>query len=259
MKNLCLAASLIIGFLFISCSNSSIDYSDDIAITDTDTNSSVTIGANGEISLNIRPRSVIKTGLPNYRLFSVYREKYNQKRKRKYIAGDYMHTKYNRDHDHYGNTWHDHFMPGLEALYGFNLVNISHYNIALKKRSLFFDKNVVVNTLYYPSFEKDTLNFNPVQRNYFLVSVYDMDTNNDSIINHKDLRHFYAFDQKGKISDTLVPLNYSVMSSEYDAMNDHMYIHAKLDENGNGKRDEGEPIHIFQIDLENPMKGQRAF
>jgi hypothetical protein len=103
----------------------------------------------------------------------------------------------------------------------------------------------LIKTLYYPTFSKDTLNNKPVVRNYFIVSVYNDDTNKDNFINLKDLRRLYLFDINGEKQKALIPENYSVFKSEYDSDNDLMFVFAQLDNNNNGRQDEGEPIHIF--------------
>ena len=143
-------------------------------------------------------------------------------------------------------------MPGFEAIYGYNLVNISHYNNLTNKENFFFDRPVLVKTLYYPAFSKDTLNDVPVKREYYMVSVYDEDTNKDGYINVKDLRRFYHFDIDAKNKLLLVPKDYSVMSSEYDPENDFMYVFARIDRNENGEMEYEEKTHIFWIDLKNP-------
>ncbi len=143
-------------------------------------------------------------------------------------------------------------MPGFEAVYGYNFVNISHYNNITKTENKLFKKPVLIRTLYYPAFSKDTLNFKPLQRKFYMVSVYDEDTNKDGYINVTDLRRFYYFDINGTNKKELIPNNYSVMSSEYDSANDYMYVFAKLDKNNNGKMEQEEPTDIFWIDLNNP-------
>jgi hypothetical protein len=158
-----------------------------------------------------------------------------------------------------GNQWNYNFMPGLEAVYGYNLVSISHYDTETQTKRNFFEKPVLVRTLYYPSYSKDTLNHEPINRNYFMISVYDEDTNKDGFINMKDLRRFYYFDINVKNKKALIPTNYSVIKSEYDPANDFMYVFAKLDENKNGKSDDKESIHIFWIDLKNPERTGRHY
>ena len=56
--------------------------------------------------------------------------------------------------------------------------------------------------------------------------------------------------------EAMIPINYSVMNSEYDPGNDRMYIFAKVDQNQNGELDIKDPTNIFWINLKNPkMKG----
>ena len=138
-------------------------------------------------------------------------------------------------------------------------MNIGHYDLETKTKNNLFEKPVVIKTLYYPSFIQDALNYRPTQRDYYMVSVYDEDTNQDSLINQKDLRRFYHFDLFGKDKKTLIPKNYSVLSSEYDPENDFMFIFANLDENKNGKREEAEPVHAFWLDLKAPDTGERLY
>lgn len=158
-----------------------------------------------------------------------------------------------------GNNWNYNFMPGLEAVYGYNMVNVSLYDVALQKEKKFFPKPVLIKTLYYPAFSQDMLNYEPVSRRYYLVSAYDEDTNGDGAINIKDLRRFYLFDIHGTSQGPLVPKDYSVYKSEYDPANDLMYVFAKLDENTNGRRDEYEPIHVYWVDLKDPLRTGRLY
>ena len=150
-------------------------------------------------------------------------------------------------------------MPVIQAVYGYNMVNISHYNINEYKQQNFFEKPVLIRTLYYPAFSKDTVNYKPVTRNYFIISVYNDDTNKDGYINQKDLRRFYLYNINGERQKALVPENYSVFKSEYDPANDYLYVFAQLDNNNNGIVDEGEPIHVFWIDLKDPNKAGRQY
>jgi hypothetical protein len=142
----------------------------------------------------------------------------------------------------------------LEGVQGYNFVNISYCDIQSNKRKEFFDKPVLIKTLYYPSFSKDTLNNQIIKRNYFLVSVYNDDTNNDGFINQRDLRRFYLFDSNAERQKQLIPENYSVFKSEYDSENDIMFVFAHLDTNKNGQIEDNEQINIFWIDLKDPTK-----
>lgn len=209
------------------------------------------------LKLETRPSNVLLTGIPNYRLATIYKVNLNKKKKTTYIGSNHFHGNYNQTARTKGNNWNYNYMPGLEAVYGYNMVNISHYDLEANKQKTLFEKPVLIKTLYYPSFSNDTLNFEPVNRDYFMVSVYDDDTNKDNIINVKDLRRLYLFDIKGNKQRPLIPKDYSVFKSEYDPENDFMYVFAQLDENANGQRDEFEPIHIFWIDLKDPKTNGR--
>jgi len=205
-----------------------------------------------------RPSNVLLTGIPNIRLTTVYKVNLDKKGRR-FIGSNSHHSSYYYQDGSDGNQWHDNYMPGIEAVYGYNLVNISHYDIAADRQKELFEKPVLVRTLYYPSFSKDTLDHLPVQRNYFMVSVYNEDTNKDGYINLRDLRRLYWFDMNGVRQAPLVPENYSVQRSEYDPGNDFMHVFAILDENGNGRMEDGEPIHIFWVDLKDPSRTGRLY
>lgn len=209
-------------------------------------------------SLPIKPNKVLITAHPQHKLVTVYKEKITKDGKHTFIDGNYRHYSYNYDDDPC-NEWNGHFMPGLEAVYGYKMYNISHFDTASKSKNDLFDKAVLVKTLYFPAFEQDTLNCIPVKRDYYLVSVYDEDTNEDGVISSKDLRRLYSFDLNGINKQLLIPKEYSVTGSEYDVQNDDMYVFATLDENGNGLTERGELVHIFLLDLQKPQMAQRLF
>lgn len=210
-------------------------------------------------SLPTKPSTVLLTAYPNHRLVTVYKERLSRDSEFLFIDGNYFYSSYSNESYENGNSWHNHFMPGLEAVYGNNMYNIAHYDLSTKEKKHFFKDSVIVNTLYFPSFTQDTLLGKPVKRDYYLVSVYDEDTNNDSIINSNDLRRFYQFNLDVTNMSPLIPINYSVLSSEYDLQNDLMYIFAKLDENTNGMRDLDEPVHIFYLNLKMPSMAERLY
>ena len=212
-------------------------------------------------SLNIktRPGSVVLTGYPEYRLTTIYKLNYDKKNDYYFTGSNSFYRNYSGIGNSDDNQWNNNFMPGLQAVYGFNLVNVSLKNVNTQEQKKLFDNPVLIKTLYIPSFTKDTLFNNPVKRNYYLVSAYNEDTNKDGFINMKDLRRFYVFDLDGGTKEILVPENYSVVSSEYDCANDFMYVYAQLDENKNGQRDETEQVHIFWIDLKNPRNNGRQY
>jgi len=215
--------------------------------------------AKDSTKLDTRPSSVLLTGKKQHRLATIYKVNFNKKTENTFIGSNYFYHNYTEIGHSNGNQWNYNFMPGLEAVYGYNMVNISHYDVKLQKRNDFFEKPVLIKTLYYPSFTRDTLYGNAVDRNYYLVSAYDEDTNKDGFINVHDLRHFYYFDINTNDKTQLIPKNYSVLSSEYDPANDFMFVFAKLDQNENGKGDDHEAIHIFWIDLKNPKNNGRQY
>lgn len=200
-----------------------------------------------------RPRSILLTGNKNHRLTPIFQLTYQEDEKNYYAGSISFYSTYSEDEEEGNNRWNNHLMPGFEAVYGYNLINISHYNIESKQQQLFFDSAVLINTLYYPSLSKDTLNKQLVKRDYYMISAYNEDTNRDSIIDRTDLRRFYYFDVNAQNPKVLIPDNYSVISSEYDPENDAMYIFARLDENKNGQMEVIEAIHVFWIDLKNPQ------
>lgn len=210
------------------------------------------------LKLETRPGSVLLTGMPEYRLTTIYKVNYN-KDKKSFIGSNSYHSTYNEASQSAGNQWNYHYMPGFEALSGYNLINVSHYDVNTNKQKTFFEKPVLVRTLYYPSFAQDTLNYQPVKRNFFMLSVYDEDTNKDGRVDMRDLRRFYYFDKMGNNKRALIPANYSALKSEYDAANDYFYIFAYQDDNNNGQQDQQEPHHIFWVDLKNPERNGRLY
>lgn len=254
MKHIQIITFLLAIFCLIGCSGDALEEKGFSVSQGTEEESDpVTDGLNQDsLTLKTRPSKVLLTGIPEFRLTTVYKVNYTKKDKKSFIGSDYYYRSYTDLGDSPGNQWHYNFMLGLEAVYGYNMVNVSHYNSKTQQQKDLFAAPVLIKTLYYPSFSSDTLNFKPVNRDYYLVSVYDEDTNKDGFISEKGLRRFYHFDIHAENKKPLVPKEYSVLSSEYDSANDFMYVFAQLDTNKNGKRDEGEDIHIFWIDLNNP-------
>jgi hypothetical protein len=199
------------------------------------------------------PNAVIMTGMPAHRLVTVYK----LSRKGSTAGGNYRYYKSAYDEDE--GEGFEHFMPGIDILYGYNLMNIAHYDLNDEKLNFLFDHPALIKTLYYPSFVQDSLDKKPINRDYYLVSVYDEDTNRDTLINRKDLRRFYHFDATSRIKTQLVPANYSVVRSQYDPRNDVMYLFASQDANKNGTRDQKDPVHIFWISLKAPASAKRLY
>lgn len=204
-------------------------------------------------SLNFKTKSVgvLLTGNQNIRISPLYKVNYSEKEKKFFTGSNDFHYGYNDDNPKDGNNWNS-IIPGFEALFGYNLVNIFHFNHSENNGKKLFNKPVLIKTCYYPSFKVDTLNFIPIVRNFYMISAYDEDTNKDKYINIKDLRRFYLFDINGENLGEIVPKNYSVIGAMYDSGNDYLYIDAKLDSNKDGKISENEPVSIFYLDLKNP-------
>ena len=244
---------IILGLLIISCSDSKIEKKGfQVSEISEDENGQKIVGLQiDSIKLETQPRNVLLTFNPEHRLTPIYKVNYDKKTKKTFTGSNSYHTNWDDDYED-GNNWNRNFMPGFEAIYGYNFVNVSHYNNTTKTENKLFEKPVLIKTLYYPAFSKDTLNYKPVKRDFYMISVYDEDSNKDGFINVKDLRKFYHFDINGLNKKLLIPKEYSVMSSEYDSANDYMYIFARKDTNQNGQMESNEPMDIFWIDLKSP-------
>jgi hypothetical protein len=197
------------------------------------------------------PNRVILTGLTDQRLVSIYKSKSTSDN-----SSSSNLEYYSEESEDEANL---HFMPGIDILFGYNLLNIAHYDLQTEKVNYLFSHPVLVKTLYYPSYSQDSLDKKPITRSFYLVSAYDEDTNKDTLINKKDLRRFYHFDAKTCLKTQLIPSNYSVNRSQYDAKNDVMYIFASYDENRNGTQDKSEPVHIFWFSLKTPTKAKLLY
>jgi len=245
--------------LFLTCGNRLEEKGFRVNATSGDNDENTADGISKDsLSFKTRPSSILLTGIPQYRLATIYKVNYN-KDSTTFIGSNAYHFNYDDIGKSNGNQWNYNYLPGFEAVYGYNMVNVSHYDTGTQTQKNFFDGPVLMRTLYYPAFSKDTLNYQPVNRNYYMASVHEEDTNKDGFINAKDLRRFYYFDINAKNRKPLVPQNYSVFQSEYDPANDFMYVFAKLDENRNGQGDDAEVVHIFWIDLKNPERTGRQY
>lgn len=261
MKYLQTIFALALIHLLTGCSNGKLkEKGFSVSSASDDSGSERTDGFNRDsLKMETRPSSVLLTGVPNVRLTTIYKVNVNSKDNTTFIGSNDYYFSYVGEEGSKGNNWNNHLMPGLEAVYGYNMVNVSHYDIKENKQKLLFEKPVLIGTLYCPASSTDTLNNHPVRREYMMVSVYNEDTNNDGFINLKDLRRFYLFNINGERQKALVPENYSVFKSEYDPDNDLMYVFAQLDDNGNGQLEDGEPTHIFWIDLNDPNRTGRQY
>lgn len=221
-------------------------------ITDNNEQESIEGINKDSVGFDTQPSNVLLTGISNIRLTTIYKVNLNKRDGTTFVGSNNF--LYSFAEMGSKNVWNGNLMPGLEGVYGYNFVNISHYDLQTNKRTKLFEKPVLIKTLYYPSFSNDTLNGNPIKRNYIMVSVYNEDTNKDGFINQKDLRRFFLFNMLGERQNQLVPESYSVFKSEYDSENDLMFVFARFDKNANGQIEDNEPIHIFWIDLKDPTK-----
>lgn len=203
------------------------------------------------------PQSVVLTGMARHRLVTVYKSKSESKAEE--TATD-MYSVYGRTYyESYESGREVHFMPGIDLIRGYNLLNVAHYDLVKDTMNYLFEHPVLIKSLYYPSFEQDSLDEKPVNRDYYLVSVYDNDTNQDTLINKGDLRRLYYFNASCTQKIQLLPADYSVIRSQYDSMNDVMYLFARLDANHNGIAEKKEPVHVFWINLKAPARARRMY
>lgn len=248
----------------IGCTNKMKETKEEIAATYTNEeatpNDTLANSIHDNTSINITtstPANVILTGIANEKLIPIY-----SKFKVGTVGAVAAVRKYSSyDVSEYDNTTneYEHFMPGLDVLYGYKLLNIAHYNLKENKLSYFFKTSALIKTLYYPATIQDSIGKQPINRNYYLVSAYDQDTNKDSLINKKDLRHFYCIEANNSIKTLLVPKGYSVKKSQYDFKDDLMYLYATHDSNNNGSVEENEPTHIFYINLKQPTLAVKVY
>lgn len=192
MKSTGTFLTILLFVILASCSNNKLEEKGFPVNTSQTTENGETEDIEGisenSVKFHTRPSSVLLTGISNVRLTTIYKVNLNKKDGTSFIGSNNF--LYNDRDLERGNNWNGNIMPGLRGVYGYNLVNISHYDIQKNKRKELFEKPVLVKTLYYPSFSKDTLNNKIVKRNYILTSVYNDDTNKDGFINQRDLRRF---------------------------------------------------------------------
>lgn len=194
------------------------------------------------------PNSVRITGIENVKLIPIYKIRKTSNRDIQYNEGS-SYYEYNYEGETQREDRFHYFMPGIEIIEGYNLINIAHYDVTNEKLSYFFMKPTLINVVYFPGPEKDSLGVTPVKRNFFLVSAYDEDSNGDSLINKKDLRKFFYINETNSVKKQLIPKHHSVQRSTYDYKSDIMYIYTRYDMNENGQIEKNEPVHIFWISL----------
>lgn len=214
------------------------------------------------VKILTQPGDLLLTANPNIRLNTVFKIERNKKHQTLFWGSNAYHSSYYDDEETRatsGNIWNGHLIPGFEAVYGYNMVNVSLANLSAKTTTLLFEKPTLIKTLYFPSALADTLAFKPVNRKFMMLSVYNQDTNRDGFLNTKDLRRFLWFDLDGQLKGSLIPDNYSVFKSTFDDVNDYLFVYARLDQNKDGSVATAEPIHLFWIDLNNPENRGRSY
>lgn len=251
-----LSCLLLVSLLLFSCSRDTANSSEEISLahdtTAADTSTSISLSPSSTVTY---PNEVLLTGLKEQRLVTIYRK---VKISENTMIEQYAGKSFNY-YDEYSPDHYKFFMPGIDLQLGYNLVNVAHYNFKTQETKLLFDKPAIIRSVYYPSFEQDSLDKKPINRNYFFVSAYNEDTNQDTLLNKKDLRRFFMFNADASQQKLLIPANYSVVRSQYDAGNDVMYIFARHDANNNGRSERSEPLHVFWISLAKPEEGKRVY
>lgn len=260
MRNPKLIVLIIIATVFMSCDDSKPKHNNSPRINSENNDDARSDGFNVDsVNMAIQPGGVLLTGNDQIRLSTVFMVNYNIRQEEYFIGSNNFHFRYDEIVSDSGNNWNNHLIPGLEAVYGYNMVNVAHYDLQSNTRKNLFPGNVLIGTVYYPAYSKDTLFSQPVKRDYIMVSVYDADTNKDGFISTDDLRHMYLYDMYGKRQGSIVQANYGVYKSEYDPANDMMFIYARLDKNKNGTCEEQEPSEVFWIDLKNPKRSGKMY
>lgn len=211
--------------------------------------------SNNFSELNTSPNDLILTGMDKVRLLPIYKIPQSHDKNINYDPK----TTYDGEKELLQEDDYRYYMPGIDIIKGYNLVNIGYYNSDKGTLSYFFKKPVLVKTLYFPGVYKDSLRKQEVNRNFFLVSVYNEDTNHDSLINNKDFRRLFYINSSNETQISLLPNDYSAIRSSYDFKNDVMIIRARKDANKDGNLDKTEPVSIFLLDLKNPTSLKQAY
>lgn len=250
MKKLFLAVSF--ASAFISCNQSKNKKVEQLTYDEYDSSKIDSSGLNKNstfLQIAHSPNSVMLTGMDNIKLIPIYKIKKDADKNINYV----QESSYQQQMEDEKMNFR-YFMPGMDLLSGYNLINIAHYNLQTEQISYFFNKPALIRNLYFPGVQTDSLNKKPIARNFFLISVYDEDTNKDSLINKKDLRRIYYIDELNSKKISLIPQTHSAIRSTYDHKSDIMYIYTQKDANKNGTPEKSEPISIFGINMQNPTE-----
>ena len=123
--------ALTVVYLMTSCSNGKLEEKGfQVSPTIDNSENSQADGLNRDsLKINTRPSSVLLTGIPNVRLTTIYKVNVNKKDNSTFIGSNSFHYRDEDGEVNKGNNWNHNLMPGHESVYGYNLLNISHYDI----------------------------------------------------------------------------------------------------------------------------------
>lgn len=250
--------SLLFIMVLFSCKQEKKVKQQSITVTETNASfdSSNSIGNSNTFNqVNTSPNELILTGNDKIRLLPIYKIPLNHDKNILYDPG----TTYDGEREILMEDDYRYYMPGIDIIKGYNLVNIGHYNNEKGILSYFFRNPVLVRTLYFPGVYKDSLNKKEIKRDFFLVSAYNEDTNNDSLINNRDFRRLFYIDILNEKQVSLLPNDHSAIRSSYDFKNDVMMIRARKDANKNGDLEKTEPISIFLLYFKSPTSLKQVY
>lgn len=205
------------------------------------------------------------TGHPGLVVFALFLERDHRQNR----TGRSQHGSYRRDYseEYEGSSYYNgydpydgasqryhNYHPGFDVIMGGlkrNLMLLFPTDTAARA---VFSRQVLIKNVYIPSQLPDTVNGVPVRRNFILCSVFDTDTNADTLLDHRDLRRLYAVPVAGGPPVNLLPPDYSVQSSAYSPANDVLFYFARQDRNQNGEPDVEDPIAVFRLDPRTPLR-----
>ena len=107
--------------IFFSCNSGDSKKQSGITLNQATENEEVSdIEGNGKFkSLRTRPGKILLTGQKDHRLVTVYKVNYDAKNREYFIGNNRYHHSYPEELDEETNTRNNHFMPGIEAVYGY--------------------------------------------------------------------------------------------------------------------------------------------
>jgi len=158
--------------IFISCTDESTPTKNGIELRQISPKETADVEGYRKLNqLITRPGDILMTGIDKHRLVPVYKLNYTKKYNQPYIGytrfyRTYLERYYNDGYyeERRSVSYFEHYMPGIEAVTGYNMLNISHYDVEDKINKTLFEKPVLINTVYYPSQRQDSLYDKPITR-----------------------------------------------------------------------------------------------